>query len=131
MSDETAVVEEVLKVYGKACNDGDFSTWLSLWSPDGRQMPPDAPTRVGLEAIREAMAPVFSGMDLDFEILSFDESRVIGDMGLTRCTYRLAATPKDGGETIDVMPEGKALTLFEKQSDGSWKIAYDCFNANS
>jgi len=51
-------------------------------------------------------------------------------LGLTRCTYTLTMTPKAGGETINAMPDGKALTLLERQSDGSWKIVYDCFNSN-
>jgi len=53
-----------------------------------------------------------------------------GDFGLTRCKYTLKMTPKAGGETINAMPEGKALTLYERQSDGSWKIAFDCFNSS-
>jgi len=94
-------------------------------------MPPDAPARVGVEAIREAMEPVFSNMNLDFDLVGIDESRVHGDLALTRCTYSLSATPKGGGEPIAVMPDGKALTLYERQPDGAWKIAYDSFNANS
>jgi len=39
-------------------------------------------------------------------------------------------TPKAGGETIHAMPDAKALTLYERQPDGSWKIVYDCFNSN-
>jgi hypothetical protein len=51
-------------------------------------------------------------------------------MGLTRCAYRLELSPKAGGETIIVMPEGKALTLYERQSNSAWKITYDCFNSS-
>jgi len=25
---------------------------------------------------------------------------------------------------------GKALTLYQRQSDGSWKIIYDCYNSS-
>ena len=45
--------------------------------------------------------------------------------------YSLKATLKEGGDPLDVMPDGKALTLYERQSDGSWKIVYDCFNSNT
>ena len=93
-------------------------------------MPPDAPSRVGVDAIREAMAPAFENMDLEFELVSIDEATVFSDLGLTRSTYSLRATPKEGGDTIGLMPDGKALTLYERQSDGSWKIVYDCFNSN-
>jgi len=62
---------------------------------------------------------------------SIEETKVYGDLGLTRCTYTLKMTPKAGGETIIAMPDGKALTLYERQSDGSWKIKYDIFNSNA
>jgi len=37
-------------------------------------------------------------------------------------------TPKAGGKTIKL--DGKYLTILERQADGSWKIAIDCFNSN-
>jgi hypothetical protein len=39
-------------------------------------------------------------------------------------------TPKAGGETINAVPDAKDLCLYERQSDGSWKIIYDCNNSN-
>ena len=76
------------------------------------------------------MKPVFDQMNLDIAIACIEDAKVYGDLGLTRCDYRLDATPKAGGETIQVMRDGKALTLYERQSDGSWRIVYDCFNSN-
>ena len=54
--------------------------------------------------------------------------RLLVDMGY-KPEVVAAVKHKAGGETI-AMPDGKALTLYKKQADGSWKIAYDCFNAN-
>ena len=56
--------------------------------------------------------------------------RFFDGVGLIRCVYRLEVTPKTGGETIVAMPEAKALTLYQKQSDGTWMIVYDCFNSS-
>ncbi|MCW4048874.1 MAG: SgcJ/EcaC family oxidoreductase [Candidatus Bathyarchaeota archaeon] len=126
---DIAAVKEMLKNYAKGCNTGDFEFWISLWADDGVQMPPDAPTRIGREQIREGMKPIFDQFDMKIEI-DIAEAKVHGDYGLTRCTYTLDITPKAGGETIHAMPDGKALTLYERQSDGSWKIVYDCFNSN-
>jgi len=119
-----------LNRYAIGCNTGDFDSWISLWAEDGTQMPPDAPARKGIDQIREGMKPVFDDMSLDVVIKKVDDVEVHGDLGLTRCKYSLKLTPKAGGETLNVMPDGKALTLFRKQSDGSWKIVYDCFNSN-
>ena len=48
----------------------------------------------------------------------------------TRCSYTLAVTPLNSDEKIVVVPNGKALTLYQRQSDNSWKIIYDCVNSN-
>ncbi len=123
-----AAIKEMLNQLAIGCNTGDFDLWISLWADDGTQMPPDAPARKGKEQIREGMKPVFDDMKLDIAIKSVDDVEVHGDLGLTRCEYAMKSTPKTGGETI--YADGKALTLFRKQSDGSWKIVYDCFNSN-
>ncbi len=127
---DIAAVKDMLNQYAIECNTGNFERWLSLWAEDGTQMPPDAPARKGIDQIREGMKPVFDDMKLDIVIKSVDDVEVHGDLGLTRCKYSLKLTPKAGGDTLDVMPDGKALTLFGKQNDGSWKIVYDCFNSN-
>jgi ketosteroid isomerase-like protein len=75
------------------------------------------------------MKPVFDQFNLKTKI-DILKAKVYGDLGLTRCNGTSDLTPKAGGETIHTMPDGKALTLNERQSDGSWKIVYDCFNSN-
>lgn len=127
---QEAAIKEVLGQYAAGCNAGDFDLWLSLWTDDGVQMPPDTPARIGRDQIREGMKPAFDQMDFDVAIHRIEDARASGDLGLTRCTYTLKMTPKAGGETINAMADGKALTLYERQSDGSWKIAYDCFNSS-
>jgi uncharacterized protein (TIGR02246 family) len=127
---DITALKEMLNQYAVGCDTGDFDLWISLWADDGVQMPPDAPARIGKDQIRAAMKPAFDQMDLVITINSIDDVQVHGDLGLTRCTYSLKMTPKAGGETINAMPDGKALTLFSRQSDGRWKILYDCFNSN-
>lgn len=127
---DITAIKEMLNQYAVACDTGDFDLWISLWADNGVQMPPDTPARIGKDQIREAMKPVFDQMILDIAITSIEDAKVYGDLGLTRCNYTLDVTPKAGGETIRAMRDGKALTLYKRQSDGSWKIVYDCFNSN-
>ena len=124
--DADSAVKNVLKEYARRCNDGDLDRWLGLWAATGVQMPPDAPARVGTDEIRAGMKPVFDTMDLHIVIHHIDEALIDGDRGLTRCTYSLSATPKGGGDAVQVMPDGKALTLYEKHDGGEWKITHDC-----
>ena len=128
MGDDITAINEVLPQYAVAVNTGDFDLWISLWADDGVQMPPGTPSRIGKEQIGEAAKPAFDKMNRDITI-HIEEAKVYGDLGLTRCTYTLKMTPKAGGETI-TLPDGKALTLYGRQSDGSWKIIYDIFNSN-
>ena len=127
---DVAAIKGVLEKYGACCRGGDFDTWISLWAERGVQMPPDSPAHVGVGDIRAAMEPAFGQMTLDLNVLSIDNAEIHGDLGLTRCTYSLRLVPKDGSEPIDAIPEGTALTLYDRQADGAWKISYDCFNSN-
>ena len=130
MEADINAINEVLNQYASYLRNGDFNRWISLLTDDGIQMPPDAPTNTGKGQINDVMKPVFDQMNLNMTIHTIDETKVFGDLGLTRCTYSLELIPKEGGETVNAMPDGKALTLYERQSDGTWKIKYDCFNSN-
>jgi uncharacterized protein (TIGR02246 family) len=130
METDIAAIRGVLNQYAMSICDGDLDLWISLWTEDGTQMPPDAPAVIGKEQIREGMKPGFDYMNMELTILSIEDAKIYGDLGLTRCIYTLNMTPKAGGETINAMAPGKALTLYERQSDGSWKIAFDCFNSS-
>lgn len=127
---DIAAIKEILKKYEVAANAGEFDSWISLWADDGVRMPPNAPSRSGVAQITEEMKPIFEQFTLDIKITSIEEPRVFGDIGITRCSYNLAITPKAGGDKIIVEPDGKALTIYKKQLDGNWKIIYDCFNSN-
>jgi len=126
---DITAIKEMLNQIAVGYNTGDFDLWISLWADDGVLMPPDTPAIIGKEQIREGMKPLFDQMTFDIVITSIEDAKVYGDLGLTRCTSTFAMTPKAGGETINI-PDGKGLTLYERQSDGSWKIVYDCYNSN-
>jgi uncharacterized protein (TIGR02246 family) len=126
---EKKAINEVLNQFAVTINDGDFDKWISLWSENGIQMPPESPSRNGKAEIIDAMKPLFDQFFVEITI-KLQETKVYGNLGLTRCTYSVAITPKEGGDKIIAVPDGKALTLYEKQGDAIWKIVYDCFNSN-
>ena len=128
---DIAAIKDMLNKVAFAYNTGDFDSWLSLWADDGVQMIADTPARRGKAQIREAMKPLFDQLTLDINITSIEDVEVHGDLGLIHCNLTFAVTPKAGGETIIAVPDGKALVLFERQTDGSWKFVYDCTNSNA
>lgn len=130
MDADIAAIREVLNRCAIGCTSGEFDLWISQWAENAVQMPQDAPANVGRAEIERAAKPLFDQVDMHLEIVSIDDVRIIGNLGLTRIAYRLETRPKAGGDAIAAMSEGKALTLYEKQSNGTWKIVYDCFNSS-
>lgn len=127
MVSDVAQVYELWNEYAAAANSGDLERWISLWIDDGIQMPPDVPRRVGIAEIRREMQPLFNLFDIKMSI-NPEEVRVLGDRAYSHGTFEIAMTPKEERKAAE--GTGKFLTILEKQADGSWKIAIDCFNYN-
>ena len=127
--EKTDVVEikELWKEYAAAVEAGDIDRWLALWTPNGKQMPPNVPPRFGLEQIREGNLPLMELFDVRMAIYP-DDVRVLGDTAYSHGNYEYALTPKEGGETVEM--QGKFLTILARRDDGHWQIAIDCFNDN-
>jgi uncharacterized protein (TIGR02246 family) len=124
---DTEKVMEVMDEYAAAVNAGDLERWMALWSEDGRRIPPPAfqPPQHGKDEIRAAMQPVFEASDQTATIDAQDV-QILGQRAYSLCTFEITVTPKEGGETFVL--EGNALSILEKQDDGSWKLLIDCYN---
>ena len=125
---DIAAIEDLVNEYGATVNAGDLDLWISLWADDGIQMPPNAPAVIGKEQIRANNESMFAEFVLEM-VVTNKEVRVAGDLAFARGTYTLSLTPKAGGETTTI--DGKYLSIVERQTDGSWKFARDCFNDNA
>jgi uncharacterized protein (TIGR02246 family) len=127
-SEDVAKIGRLWEAYKSTIEEGDMEGWLSLWIPEGKQMPPGAPHRIGMEELREGNRPLMVLFDAKMNIHPA-EIRILGDHAYSHGVYDYALKPKEGGETVSA--EGKFLTILVKQEDGSWKIAIDCFNDNA
>ena len=119
---------ELLKEYGVALTSGDLERWISLWTESGVQMAPDAPKRTNRDEIRAAMEPVFDLYEHEM-IVDPRFVRLAEDWGVVRGDFTHKASSRANEERS--RRTGKFLTIVEKQSDGTWKIACDCFNYNA
>jgi uncharacterized protein (TIGR02246 family) len=124
---DQAVLAGMGERYVANMESGDVERYLSLWADDGIQMPPNAPQVYGKSNIRTRVAQVFDNFNASMSI-NTEEIVVVGDLAYTRGTYLLDLTPKAGGEPMRV--DGKFLTVYRRQPDGSWLITRDCFNSN-
>jgi ketosteroid isomerase-like protein len=128
-SDEQALMKTLLE-YVNYMNTGDFEKWLSLWNEEAVQMQPYVPALVGVEKIGKAMRQVFEKNKIEIYIKEINEVIVHHDMGLTRLDYTLTLVDRNG-KRIPLYPEGKTLTIWSRQKDGSWKITHDCSNLST
>jgi uncharacterized protein (TIGR02246 family) len=128
METVAAAVNEIWKQYASSLNSGDVDRWISLWTEDGVQMPPDSPPVVGKEQIRTKMKAALDRFAFDISVTSA-EVRAAGDWAFSRGIYKATLTPREGGKAILV--DGKYMTILQRQADRSWKIHRDIFNSNA
>lgn len=124
---DSAAMVDVLNKYAQTVTSGDLEGWIALWTDDGVKMAPGAPAIVGKANIRENTIGSFDSFT-SVLTASNEEVKVAGDWGFMRGTYTLSMTPKAGGDSIEDV--GKYLSILQRQADGSWKLARDCFNSN-
>lgn len=127
---DVQAVKDIEAAWVKDAAAKDPDKWASYFSDDGAGLYPGAPTVTGKDGLKAAMKPFMA--DPNFA-LTFASTRVTaskgGDMVYSQGTYTMTMTnPKTKKPVTD---HGKYLTVYMKQSDGSWKAVADTFNSDS
>ena len=123
-----AQVLETWERYSSYMNAGNRDAWIELWDADGVQLPPGVPAFEGKQAILGSITAQLDATNFEDFTITNREVEVSGNLGFARGNYSFKGTPKTGGETVQF--QGKYLTIFKRQADGTWKIYRDCFNSN-
>ncbi len=123
---DVEAIREIWKTYCSARVNADAELWLSLWDEEGIQLPPGSPAR-GKDVLDEVVPKGFVPGSVSSMNIHPEEITVAGNWAYSRGTYDSDRVV--GGKEVRI--EGKFLTIFRKQSDGSWKIYRDCFNSNT
>ena len=108
-------------------NDGDYDGLKILFDENIIFMPPNGPLFKGWDVYRQWAQPYFDEFDIE-EKITYEETEVSGDWAFIRTSYTMKSTPKAGGEAI--LGNGKAIWLFKRQSDGTWKGTHCIWNSN-
>ena len=123
-----AAVEEIFDTYSSTNMKKDVDGWIALWDEEGIKMVPNLPSIYGKSAIQEFKHKKSQSPD-DMEMtINLEDTQLSGDFGFAHGTYFVSVIPKGGGATKS--KEGKYLTIFKKQGDGSWKIYRDSVSMN-
>jgi uncharacterized protein (TIGR02246 family) len=130
---QTAVSSDVLmemdRRFSVATREQGAEGWTSFFAEDGIMLPEGSAALRGKEAIHKAMEPFFSvpgnSLEWDPEWAEISDS---GDLGYTVGSSVLKSTDQDGNPTSK---DGKYLTVWKRQADGSWKVTVDIGNSGN
>ncbi len=128
---EEAIIRAIFDRYAACVGCYDADGWMALWDQEGVQLPPNCPMRVGKSAILAANYDAIKNQSyLKTMYIQPEEVVFFPSEGyaLARGVYNSTRTPRAGGQPIYI--DGKFMTIFRRQADGSWLIYRDIFNSN-
>ena len=121
-------IEAANSRFATAFLSGDTATLLATYASDAIVLPPNAKINAGRDAIAKEMAGMLSAMKLTAFALHTQDVITTGDYAIETGSYDMTIQPKTGKPVQDV---GKYLTVWKKQSDGSYKLIRDMFSSDA
>ncbi|MES2356419.1 MAG: nuclear transport factor 2 family protein [Pseudomonadota bacterium] len=119
-------IESVLKGYEQSLNASDVEGVIQLYTDDAVLLAPDAPSAVGIEAVRYAYTTTFQAISLN---IHFE----IAEMKLLSPEWAFLRTNSTGVIKIVAngaqIPEGNQELFLLRKSHGYWKIARYSFSS--
>ena len=129
--EDREIIAENLQIYADCLARGDAAGYLALHEEQAYKMPPGEPMYT-IASARDHQQEAFDGMQAAYNVamnLEPMEINVDRDLAYAMDTYTIDMEPK--GDAPPALVDGKFLTVFRRQEDGSWKIWRDCFNNNA
>lgn len=124
------VVRDVEAASQQAIANKDIEKWATYFTEDASGLFPGDRTLNGKAAIKDAMSIYFA--DPNFS-LTLHSTRAMasraGDMAYSQGTYTMTETNPKTRKPMTL--QGKYLTVYTKQTDGSWKAVAHAFNSDS
>lgn len=126
--DDEKAIRALIERTEQLNNDGDVEGWVALFAPGAVYMPPGSPEVHTVDGLREAATAGFTHWRSHLQI-DPKEIVVSGDWAFARSHVHGHVEPREGeGERHEI--NLKQLVVYERQPDGSWKIARLIGNRN-
>lgn len=120
---DRAAIDKLRTEFAQNFSAGDIKRIVATYTEDGVLMQGGQPALVGRAAIQEFASAQFELATIELTLTSA-EVVFIGDIwAFDRGTYKSVVRFRSGGD--DKADEGNYLVLWNRQPDGSWKIARD------
>ena len=126
MSKET--INKLHEKFLLAMKTGDTALLATLLTDDVIFCPPHEHTRKGKHEVMAWAQQAFSQVKTDRLSISDREIALAGDWAFESGSFASAVAPAEGGETT--RDRGRFLTIWQRQSDGSWGVAHDMWNSS-
>lgn len=124
---DVQAVKDAIAAWDNAWNAGDCEMLASLYTPDAVAMPPNTPASVGMNAMRLSCKKDFEQFKEENRSL-VEDVRVSGNLAVARGTQEASTTPKKGGNPV--RDKEKWIVVYQRQTDGSWKILWEIYNSD-
>jgi uncharacterized protein (TIGR02246 family) len=131
MSDQTSELhglDRAREIHVAALNAGDADGWAECFDFDAVQMPPNQPSNVGAERIREWTRGFLAMFRAEFSLAPDDVELAGTDLAFERGRYEIRLTPAAGGEAL--RDSGKYLTVYRRRAGSRWLMAQDIWNSD-
>jgi uncharacterized protein (TIGR02246 family) len=122
-------IAKVRSAYQTAAGAQDGAALAKLYTPDGIEMPPNAPAakgRAAIEAFHKAFAQqwMMHGMTI-----TPTETKITGDTAYDVGTYQQTLMAQKGGGMVE--DKGKYIVLLKKDAGGAWLISHAIYNSDN
>lgn len=122
----------VLNGYIEPYKTGDVERWLDVFADDAVGMHNTLPPLEGKQALRQFAETVHSTFNIEQLDVTVDAVIQSGDWVLTRGNFVADFVPRNVDAENQPNPrQGKYILLWERQTDGAWKIILDMGNNNA
>jgi len=119
-------IEGLLKSYERALNASDVEGVVRLYTEDAVLLPPNAPSAVGIDAVRATYTGIFQAIDIDLTFEIAEVKVVSSDWAFLRSTSRGVVTILASGAQI---PSSNHELFVLHTTRGRWKLARYSFSS--
>jgi uncharacterized protein (TIGR02246 family) len=121
---ERSAIEKLIFCYRDAFNAANISETVASFTPDGINMPNNAPSSKGKEQLTASFEFLLKAFQINIQYV-IDEIIVIGDYAYVRTNSKVNTIIRASNEHLSL--ENKELFVLRKHN-GEWKISHYIFN---
>ncbi len=122
---DVEAIRATSKRYVSAMRENDWATVVTFFTPDAARMPPNQPMHRGRAAIQQWLSQIERLTEYE---VTLEEIQGSGAFAYAHAKYRITLTLK--GMAGPIKDSGKAIEVWRKESDGTWRVASAIWNSD-